>query len=915
MNGDTQRPDPDALLEKIQRDEARQQRGRLKIFFGANAGVGKTFAMLAAARLKKQEGVDVVVGLVETHGRADTAELINGLECLSLRQIEYKGNNLREFDLDGALARKPKLILVDELAHSNVPGSRHLKRWQDIEELLDANIDVYTTVNVQHLESLNDIVGQITGIRIYETVPDHVFDSANEVTLVDLSPDEMLMRLRAGKVYIPQQAERAAKNFFRKGNLMALRELALRRTADRVDADMRDYRADQAISGVWQARERLLVCVGPGASAAKVVRSAARLAANLKADWLAVYIETPALQRLPEEARERILKVLQLAQELGAETATLNGMNLTTTLVSYARSRNVNKLVVGRSTRSALRRLLSPGMAEAIANQSIDMDIYIVGHEKDPEQTSGRSPSYAFARMPGKRAGGAQYLLALGACFLVTMLASGLINFFDPANVVMLYLAAVLFVTVKLGRGPGILASFISVAAFDFFFISPRLSFTVGDTQYLFTFALMLALALAASNLTANLAYQARISRYRELRASALYALSKELASGLMTPNVIETATSHVSGLFPGKLAFLLPDSQDKLRAPINENSAESALMELDLGIAQWVYEHQEAAGLRTQTLPSSPALYLPLKAPLRTRGVLALLPDENTQIAQPEQYQLLQTCASQIALALERVHFVEVAQDALVNMESERLRNSILSAISHDLRTPLTVIVGLASTLHANKNLSDQDRLHITGSIHDEALRMISLIVNLLDMARLQAGGLRLNKQWQPIEEVIGTSLRATERVLMQHKIITDVPMDLPLIAFDAVLIERVLCNLLENAAKYTPAGSFVTISAKMMEEALQITVTDNGPGLPKGTEQRIFEMFSRGEKESSTPGVGLGLAICRAIVEAHGGKITAGNVPQGGARFTFSLPAGEPPCVTEAEADGAVNSSSLET
>lgn len=896
---ENQRPDPDALLEKFQLEAAKLQRGRLKIFFGANAGVGKTFAMLAAARLKKQEGGDVIIGLAETHGRADTAEMINGMERLPLRQINYKGNTLTEFDLDAALARKPQLILVDELAHSNVPGSRHLKRWQDIEELLAANIDVYTTVNVQHLESLNDIVGQITGIRVWETVPDHVFDRADEVTLVDVSPDEMLMRLQAGKVYMPQQAERAVNNFFRKGNLMALRELALRRTADRVDADMRDYRADQSISGVWQARERLLVCVGPDADAAKVVRSAARLAANLKADWLAVYVETPKLLRLPSAAREEIFKVLRLAQELGAETATLAGTDLSSTLVSYARSRNVTKLVVGRSTRASWHRLFYPGLAETIANHSIDMDLYMVGHE---QETDKRTQNYSAADLtdrPNKHVKPINYLFALAICTLVTAATSALINFFDPSNVVMLYLAAVLFITVKLGRGPGIFSSFISVAGFDFFFIPPRMSFTVNDTQYVFTFFIMLTVALVASNLTANLSYQARIARYREFRAASLYALSKELATGLMVPNIIDTAISHVSGLFPGKLAFLLPDSEDKVRQPMIDNAPAHLLENPDLGIAQWVYDHQEPAGLSTQTLPSTPALYLPLKAPLRTRGVLAITPDETSQLSAPEQYQLLQTCAAQIALALERVHFFEVAQDALVNMEAERLRNSILSAISHDLRTPLTVIVSLASSLHTGAHLSEVERKQIAESIHEESLRMISLVVNLLDMARLQAGGLRLNTQWQPIEEVIGTSLRASARMLSRHLIKTDIPQDLPLVSFDAVLIERVLCNLLENAGKYSPPGSQVSIAARMLGETLEVSLSDNGPGLPKGMEQRVFDMFARGEKESATPGVGLGLAICRAIIEAHGGKITAINIPEGGARFTFTLPAGEPPPV----------------
>lgn len=895
------RPDPDALLERIQSEEAKLKRGRLKIFFGANAGVGKTFAMLAAARIKKQEGVDVVVGLVETHGRADTAEMMNGMECLPLNQISYKNNTLREFDLDGALVRKPQLILVDELAHSNVPGSRHLKRWQDIEELLDEQIDVYTTVNVQHLESLNDIVGQITGIRVWETVPDHVFDQADEVTLVDLSPDELLVRLNSGKVYVPQQAEQAARHFFRKGNLMALRELALRRTADRVDADMRSYRADQSINGVWQARERLLVCIGPGTGGAKLVRSAARLASNLKADWLAVYVETPDLQRLSSERREEIFKVLRLAQDLGAETSTLSGAELTSSLVDYARSRNVNKLVVGRSVRSPWRRWWAPGVAETIANHSIDMDVYIVGHEKIDQPDTRRPVPREIIEAPSERNPSLNYLLASGVCLLVTALTSGLLKFFDPANVVMVYIAAVLFITVKLGRGPGILASFFSVAAFDFFFVEPYLSFSIRDTQYLFTFFIMLALTLAASSLTANLSHQARISRYRETRAAALYALSKELSAGLMISNIIETANAHVNGLFPGKLAYLLPDSDDKIRQPISDTQPAGWLEDPDLGIAQWVYDHQEPAGLLTQTLPATPAIYLPLKAPLRTRGVLALRPDHPSQLSQPEQYQLLETCAAQIALALERVHFFEVARDALVNMESERLRNSILSAISHDLRTPLTVIVSLASTLHTGTHLSDQERTHLTESIHEEALRMISLVVNLLDMARLQAGGLRLNKQWEPIEEVVGTSLRATARVLGRRKVTTQIPQNLPLVAFDAVLIERVLCNLLENAAKYTPAGSCIIIGAELEDGSLVVSVSDNGPGLPPGMEQRIFDMFARGEKESATPGVGLGLAICRAIIEAHGGKITACNIVGGGAKFSFTLPADEPPPISE--------------
>ncbi|MET3107283.1 two-component system sensor histidine kinase KdpD [Oxalobacteraceae bacterium GrIS 2.11] len=886
------RPNPDELLDKIQREDAKAQRGHFKLFFGSSAGVGKTFAMLTAAKAQQLLGVDVVIGIVETHGRRDTIAMTEGLETLPPQKINYHDKLRDEFDLDGALKRRPTLILMDELAHSNIPGTRHQKRWQDVEELLAAGINVYSTVNVQHLESLNDIVGQITGVRVWETIPDRVFDMADEVTLVDLPPDELLRRLKDGKVYIPHQAERASKNFFRKGNLIALRELALRRTADQVDAQMRDYRADQSIHDVWQAKERLLVCIGPHDSSKKLVRSAARLAASLRADLIAVYIETPKLQKLSDERREAIHKTLKLAQDLGAETTTLSGEKLAPILLSYAQSRNVTKLVIGKSTRPTWQRILQTSLADELASRTTDVDVYVVGHDFDIETgptASGSNFDSASGVPDSNQVIG--YLWAAVTCIAVTGITAGLVNIFDLANVIMVYLLAAVFVAIRFGRGPSIFASFLSVASFDFFFVPPKFSFSVSDTQYLFTFVIMLAVSLLISNLTANFRYQARIASYRERRANALNAMSKALSSALMVNQIIEISNEHLVGIFQAKIAILLPDSHDVIRQPVLETT--SIPEHLDLGVAQWVYDNQQRAGLGTNTLPANSLLYVPLQAPMRTRGVLAIEPTNKRQIFQPEQQQLLNTFASQIALALERIHYVEVAQDALISIEAERLRNSLLSAISHDLRTPLTAIIGLSSTLEEQKTISEQTRNELIHGIHDEAQHMNSLIINLLDMAKLQSGKVVLNKQWQPIDEVIGSAVRLSNQ--LTRNIQLEIADKLPLISFDAVLIERVLINLIENAVKYGRAQ--ITISAAIIHDDFTVSVSDNGPGLPPGLGEKIFDKFTRGEKESATHGVGLGLAICKAIIEAHQGKIWAENRPQQGAKISFTLPMGTPP------------------
>lgn len=916
------RPDPDYLLERVMRDEERQARGRLKIFFGFSAGVGKTFAMLEAAQALAAQGVDVIAGVVETHGRAETEAQLAGLTRLPLRMVPYRDRQLPEFDLDAALDRRPGVILVDELAHSNVPGSRHAKRWQDIDELLRAGIDVYTTLNVQHIESLNDVVGQITGIRVFETVPDHVFDDADDVMLVDIPPDELLARLQQGKVYLPQQAEKAGRHFFRKGNLIALREIALRRTADRVDADMRQYRADRSIAQLWQARERIVVAVGSGAGEERLIREAARLAAKLQAEWLAVHVDLPG-QRQAMDARERVVAYLKLAQSLGAETASISGEELAAALLQFARSRNAGKLVIGQPE-GGLRRLLRwprGALAQRIERGGAEIDLYTIARSRTRQQgdatraTSTDSAASAAEALLTRRRRMRGTLWAVASCALTTTLAFVLDGKLHPANVIMLYLVGVMLVAMRYGRAASALVSVLSVLSFDFFFVDPRFSITVSDAQYLLTLAVMLAVSLFISSLTARLRRQASVAMQREARAANLYMLGKELSALLTLDQILEIGRRHLAAVFGARIAFFLPDSADQLRLAEPEQESDAhVLKSVDAGVAQWVYDNGQAAGKGTATLPSATALYLPLTATMRTRGVLAFAieaPSEEerqlaaAQLALPENRQMLEIFCSQIAMAIERLHYAEVAQDAVVTMESERLRNSLLSAISHDLRTPLTSLVGSADVLAANARLDDDARA-MARTISEQSQKMVGLMNNLLDMARLQAGVVTLNRQWNALEELAGSALRLLAKALEGRQVETRIPPDLPLLRVDAVLLERVLANLVENAIKYSPPGSPIAISAHVEDSEgrpqVKVSVADQGRGFPPAMTQHAFEKFTRGDNESSTPGVGLGLAICRAIIEAHQGRIWIAPQEAGhGATVCFMLPVEAQPALPE--------------
>lgn len=920
---DTPRPDPDALLAQMRSDEARALRGRLRIYFGASAGVGKTWAMLTAAQRERAAGRDVLIGVVETHGRSETAALVTGLERLPLRDIAYRGHTLAEFDLDAALARKPAVLLVDELAHSNAPGSRHAKRWQDVQELLAAGIEVWSALNVQHLESLNGTVGAITGVRVHETVPDTVLDEADEVVLVDVTPDELTARLAAGKVYLPQQAERAAQNFFRKGNLIALREIALRRTAEHVEDDVRGWRVEQSGPNghaglqAWNTSGAILACVGPHEGAAQTVRTAARLAGQLNVRWHAAYVETPPLQRLPAAQRDRILAVLKLAEELGAATAVLTGDQVAQVLAAQAQRLNCAMLVIGRAepvagwrawwpsvslTRELARLAPALDIVEtARADSSRRLGRALLGAARDVASGEGipDDADRPHARWPG-------YVWAAVMGMAVTLVATPLSGVLEQVNIVMLFLLGVVGIAMRFGRGPAALAALLNVAAFDFFFVSPRLSFAVGDVQYVVTFVVMLGVGLLVGQLTAGLRFAAGVSTSRERRAQSLFELTRELSAALESAQVIELGAAAVQGHFGGHALVLVTDANDRLVMPTSPPPG------FDASVADWCFRQGQPAGLATATLAAQPWHYVPLKAPMRVRGVLALEPAQPRWLLIPEQAQQLDTLARQIAIALERVHYVEVAQQAVVEMESERLRNALLGAISHDVRTPLTALIGLAESLQT----AGPDARGETGqAIVAQARALHALVNNLLDMARLEAGGVggvggavQLRRDWQSVEEVVGAAIRSAGPALGGCSVQTALAPDLPLVEFDAVLIERVLVGLLENAAKY--GAPPIVVSARATADALLLAVRDHGAGLPtalRGREQLLFDKFTRGQTESATPGVGLGLAICKAIVGAHGGEIVAANAAVdasgGGAEFTVTLPRRAPPASAEAD------------
>jgi two-component system, OmpR family, sensor histidine kinase KdpD len=786
---------------------------------------------------------------------------------------------------------------VDELAHTNAPGGRHAKRWQDVSELLDAGISVFTTVNVQHLESLNDVVAKITGVVVRETVPDSVFEDADEVELVDLSAEDLRQRLREGKVYMPEAAADAIQGFFREGNLIALRELALRRTADRVDVQMQRYRRDHGIPVTWPVAERVLVCIGPSPNAGRLIRAGRRLATQLEAPWVVAWVETPTM-RLSDEARARVLENLRLAEQLGAETVTLSGPTMSEELLAYAHSRNVSKIVIGKPQRTFWRRVLFGSIVDALVRGAGDVDIYVISRDAEPTPPRPRA-RLRLAPPPSEWPG---YALTLAVVVACTAAAWAMFPKFELSNIIMVYLLGVIAVASRAGRAASVLASVLSVAAFDFFFVPPYYTFAVSDSQYLVTFAVMLVVALVVSGLTLRTRGQAEAARQRERRTSALYAMSRELAGTRGIEPLLDVALRHAIEVFGGRMAILLPGPDGRLviRASM---LAPFTMDPNDFAVSQWAFEHGQVAGAGTDNLPGAQMLCVPLRA---SRGVVGILAMRLAQGAMqgPDQAHLLETFANQIAVAIERALLAEEAEAAQLKVETERLRNTLLSTVSHDLRTPLASIAGSAtSLLDQDSALSPAARRDLLQTIYEEAERLNRLVQNLLAMTRLESGAVDVRREWHPIEEVVGAALTRLASRLADRAVKTHVPADLPLGALDDVLIEQVLINLLENALQYTPPTSPIEIGAWVDPGAVVLEVADRGPGLPRGDESRVFEKFYR-TPGLTARGAGLGLSICQAIVEAHGGRIVAENRPGGGVAFRVTLPLVGAPPVTPPDA-----------
>jgi two-component system sensor histidine kinase KdpD len=893
-----ERPNADLLLAEVRKQEVKQQRGRLKVFFGMAAGVGKTYAMLEEARSRAAEGLDVLVGYAEPHIRTETEALLLGMEILPYRFVDYRGAKLKEFDLDAALAKRPSLILVDELAHTNAPGMRHPKRWQDVAELLDAGISVYTTLNVQHLESANDIVERITGVKVRETLPDDVLEQADEVELVDIAPEELLERFREGKVYRPEQAERASRHFFTRGNLLALRELALRTTAQRVDAQMQEARREAGVRSTWAATERVLVCVGPSPMSARLVRSARRLATSLKSEWLAAYVETPAAAHLADGDRKRLEQTLRLAEQLGAATVTLPGQNVAEEVIAYADAHNVTKIVIGKPARSRWHDFIFGSIVDDLVRRSGQIDIYVIrGDSDEPDPSPVRRP-------PSRDLDWRGYVWATTIVVATTLISWPLLHRFNihNTNILMLYLLGVLWVATHHSRGAAVLASVAGVLAFDLLFVHPYYTFAVSDRQYFLTFGIMLLTALVISALTHRVRQQALAARQRERRTSTLYALSRELAAARTTDEIATATVRHIRDALGHRAVFLLPGDDGRLT--LKADSIGAGNMDAkEMGVVQWAFEHEQSAGRGTNTLPAAAGTYLPVRASRGTVGVLGIYTDNGT--LPPDQRPLVEALGSQAATALERAALAEEARAAWERVEAEFLRNTLLSGVSHELRTPLAAITGSASALsESGDGMPVETRKEMLDTITSESERMDRLINNLLDMTRLESGGLVLKREWQPLQEVVGSVLHHLERRLQGRGVVTHIPENLPLVNIDGVAVEQVLANLIDNAVEYTPSDSPVEVKASVEGDVVAVEVADHGPGLLPGTEKRVFEKFFRAAKGEGRRGIGLGLAIARGIVDAHGGSITATNRSGGGATFRFTLPlTGTPPAIDAAE------------
>jgi len=884
---DSRRPSPDALLATTKD----RHLGRLKIFLGAAPGVGKTYEMLLAGKARQREGVDVVVGLVETHGRAETKALLDGLDILPRKDVDYRDRKLAEMDLDAILARKPKLVLVDELAHTNVPGSRHAKRYQDVDEILAAGIDVYSTLNIQHVESLNDVVAQITHVRVRETLPDHVIDQADEIEVIDLTPKDLIQRLREGKIYGRQVADRALDHYFSEGNLTALREMALRRTAQRVDEQMVDYMQAHAIRGPWAAGDRIVVCINEHPSSPSLVRYARRMADRLQAKWEALYIETTRHQTLSEAERDRIASALRLAEHLGGGAVTIPGRQIAIDLVDYATSNNITRIIIGKSHRTRWFELLHGSVVHDLLRKSGNIDVHVVAGEaivkadEDAETLPAGTPGKGFDIRP--------YLMSSLMVAIAAAIGFPLNQAISLPNISMLFLAAVLFSAMRYGLWPSLFTSLLSMFAYNVLFLPPLFTLTISDPSNVVALFFFLVVAIFTSQLAARVRLEAKASRQRADSTAALYAFSRKIAGIGNMDDLLWATAYQIAAMLKLHVILLLPQSgilQVRAGYP-----PEDELNEADLAAATWAWAQGKSAGRDAETLPGARRLFLPLRTERGLVGVMGIDRDQPGPLLTPDDRRLLDTISDQAAIAIERISLAGDIDQAQVVAETERLRSALLTSISHDLKTPLASIIGSASSLRSFGHSFDaetSDELLLT--IQEEAERLNRFVGNILNMTQLESGALEPQRSPVDLEDAIVAATKSAGRLLNHHRLHLDITNDLPMLRLDFVLFGQVLFNLIDNAAKYASHQTEILVRARREEDSLRIEVIDEGPGIPDSDLERIFDKFFRvhgGDRRRA--GTGLGLAICRGLVEIMGGNIYAENrQDRSGARFVITFP-----------------------
>jgi len=885
------RPSPEALLEAARREERRI--GKLRIFVGAAPGVGKTYEMLQQAQARKKDGYDVVIGVVETHGRKETDALLSGLELVPRRQVEYKGQLLTEMDLDAIIARHPQIVLVDELAHTNAEHSRHPKRYLDVEELMSHGIDVYTTVNIQHIESLNDVIAQITHVRVRETVPDAVFDRADAVELVDLTPDDLIERLREGKVYVPKQAEQALQHFFSPANLTALRELALRRTAERVDEQLLTEMQAHAIQGPWAAGERILVCVSEDPRSAGLVRYGKRLADRLHGAWTALYIEGRRAVQLSEKERDHIADTLRLAEALGGEAVTLpaGDGSIANDVIGYAHAHNVTQIIIGKSTRSRWFEILHGSVVHDLVRRSGNISVHVIAGDQLPGQPVPKKTlrtsdeAKAFELRP--------YIFAVLAIALALGCGELVYYWIGVENVDLVFLTAIVGVAVRFGLWPSLLASVVSALCYNFFFLPPIYTFTIDDPHNVAAFILFTLVAIVVSHVAARGRLQAVTAQARVRTVESLYSFSRKLAGAGTLDDVLWATAYQTALMLRVRVVLLLPD-KGVLRLK-SGYPPEDMLDDADLAAAKWSFENNRAAGRGSDTLPGAKWLFLPMRTGRGAIGVIGIDSDKAGPWLTPDQRRLLDALADQGALAIERVRLVEDMDRVQRSAETERLRTALLTSISHDLKTPLASVLGSAGALRDLTNkLSDGEKADLLSTIIEESERLNRFIANLLDMTRLESGAVAPKLAPHDLSEIIGSTLQRTAKILKHHSVRLDLATDVPMVSLDAVLFEQVLFNLLDNAAKYAAPGTTVFIRTWRDRDSVVMQIADEGEGIPEDDLEHIFDKFYRVKKTDQVrPGTGLGLAISRGFIEAMHGTLVAANRPdRQGAVFTITLP-----------------------